>query len=96
MIVFDPFAAGTLPITVKVLVSVVVRRYPERALIRRTAPVARVPSVVTTDGIPVAIDEVVSRARAGRPGDDNTGWRWRPDVYAERYAGKQTTASQQR
>ncbi len=49
-------AAFAIPIACVEAFTIVAGTYPACALIRRTAPVSRVPFIVTTDGIPVSID----------------------------------------
>jgi hypothetical protein len=95
MIVLDPFAARTLPIACIILLSVMVRPNPEGTLIRRTAIVALMPSIMTADRIPVAANPCVSDARTGRL-NVNPRRRRRPDAYTDRYPAEHRSAGQQR
>src|SRR6476620_9043726 len=58
MIVVDG-APRTFPASFEVLATIVIRSRPVRALIRRSRPVAVVPSPASTHWIPVAFDPLV-------------------------------------
>jgi len=55
--------AAPIPIPYKILPTVMMRRNPTRAHIRRPRPGALVPPVVSSDGVPVTFDPDEIRAR---------------------------------
>jgi hypothetical protein len=87
MVVLDPFAARTLPVTGIILRSIMARRYPERAFVWRTAVITVVPLVLALDRVPIPSNPGVSFARTSRLNDDPRRRRC-PDVYAERDPGE--------
>jgi hypothetical protein len=65
MIVLDA-AVLAFPIAAEEALTVVTRAYPASALVGRASPIAAMPAIVATNGIPVAIDPEELRAGADR------------------------------
>jgi hypothetical protein len=59
-------AVGPVPVARKIELSVMTRRDPGCALIRRSAPVSLMPLVVAANRIPVAIHKGITRTRTYR------------------------------
>lgn len=99
VIVWHRFVARTLPVALIILLAIMVRHYPHRAFIRRTAPVAGVPLIMASYRIPISANIRIARPRACMPHLDS-GRRRRPDVDSDtdlakhRHAGKQHQAEQ--
>ena len=84
VIVLDP-AVRTFPVTVVEPFSIMARADPAGTLIRRAAPIAFMPTIVSCGGIPVAANPCKFRTGlCGNHGDD--AWLgWRTDTDANRY-----------
>jgi len=84
VIVLDP-AVRTFPVTVVEPFSIMARADPAGTLIRRAAPIAFMPTIVSYGGIPVAANPGKFRTGlCGNYGDD--AWLgWRADTDANRY-----------
>ena len=84
VIVLDP-AVRTFPVTVVEPFSIMARADPAGTLIRRAAPIAFMPAIVSCGGIPVAANPCIFRiGLCGNHGDD--AWLgWRADKDANRY-----------
>ena len=68
-------AAVSFPITGVKLATLIARSNPARAAIRRPGPIAVVPAIAPSIGVPVAIDPHVVRAGRSRPSVYHPGWR---------------------
>lgn len=78
-------AVGAFPITVVEPFSIVAWADPAGSLIRRAAPIAFMPTVMSLGGIPVAAyPDEFGRRLCGDNGDD-AGFGWRPDADSDRY-----------
>jgi len=83
-VIVRKLAVGTIPVTRKELMSIVMRRYPMSPLIGWPGPVAAVPPIVIAHWIPVASNpkEIGSRSRRHNMNDARP--RRRPDSYSDR------------
>ena len=73
VIMLDP-AVLTFPVAAVVLSALIMWSLPIGALIWCARPVTLMPSPVVSNGVPIAINPLVARSRAGR---NNTNYRWR-------------------
>src|SRR5579864_1937243 len=76
VIMFEP-AAISLPVALKELLPIVVRRYPARSFVGRPCPITLVPTVTATHWIPIALHPHELGTWASRQNADDTrrrGW----------------------
>ncbi len=83
VIVFYSLSTGALPVPVKVLLTIMVGGDPDGALIRRAAPITRMPAVMSIYWIPITIHKGVAFPRAGWADDNGSGRRRCADVDSE-------------
>jgi hypothetical protein len=84
VMVMLPPAAISVPITGEVSFSIVMRSYPASTSIRRLRPIARVPFVMVSHRIPVALDPDEVGARSYRHGN-HARRRWSADPDSDRH-----------
>ena len=94
MVVGD-VAAVSIPVTVKVALSIVMRLHPVCAGVCRAGPVSLVPLVVAAHWIPVASNPGIAFARAARLNSDNAGRRRRADPHSNGYLREDSSRCQQ-
>src|SRR5579871_3236869 len=83
MVVVFETAAIAVPVTCKILAAFMARPHPVGSLIRRPRPVARVPAVMPSIGIPVAIDPHKVGTRAPRNNTKHARRRRLSDIDAD-------------
>jgi hypothetical protein len=94
MVVMLAASAITLPVSLEEVLAVVMRPHPMRTGIRRTGPIAIMPSPAVSHGIPVAIHpQEVMRGRRGTK-SQHAGRRRRADLYADRNLAEDGSRSQ--
>jgi hypothetical protein len=82
VIVFD-VAMISIPVTLKILPSIVVGSHPASALIRRPAPIARMPLVMVSYRVPITVDPYKIRARSCGLDPYHAGWGRRTNSNAD-------------
>ena len=93
MVVFEA-AAGAVPIADEVAATFVAGTNPTRASVGRQGPIAAVPAIMMSVGIPIAINPEVVRARTHRNYIVARGRR-RPDFNADADLGSGAMSTQQ-
>jgi hypothetical protein len=78
MIVFNT-AAISFPVTHKETFAVVVRRNPASSLVRWSTPIAFMPLVMLSCGIPITFHPHEIRSRPFWEHPNHPDWRWRPN-----------------
>jgi hypothetical protein len=73
-------ASIAVPVAYKILAALVTRPYPAGSSVWRTRPITVVPSVVPSDGIPIALDPHKIRPRSWGKLANHARGRWRPDA----------------
>src|SRR5689334_12334790 len=78
-------AAFAFPVAIEPTFAVMMRHHPTCTGVRRAGPVALVPTIAITVGIPIAVDPNVFRARRHRPNRHYTrrGRRANPDSHGD-------------
>src|SRR5947209_6220202 len=74
-VVVVPAAGAALPVTGVILSSVVTRHYPARAPVRRPRPISRMPLIMISHRIPVAVHPHEFGSRSQRAHAHHARWR---------------------
>src|SRR5438132_9736504 len=93
MVVLHP-AALTLPVAVIEALSIVARSHPASGRVYRAAPIAVMPLIVVTYGIPVAVHPGEFRTRTSRENANDSRWR-RADSDSDGNLGEHKSPSKQ-
>jgi hypothetical protein len=72
-------AVRSLPVTDEVSFAVVARRNPTSSFVGWSSPIAFVPLVTLSYGIPITLHPREFRTRAYWRNPNHAGWRWCPD-----------------
>src|SRR5215471_6187609 len=89
-------AAGAIPVAGVVAATIMARRDPVSAHVRRTAPVAFVPAVMAGNRIPITAHPNIIGGGLHRCYDNGTRRRRRADLNANRYLSFRRNSCQQK